>query len=201
MPAKARGLADTDDLVQIPLLRVLKQLERFEPRHEGAFLAYLRRILINAMRNEIARAATRGQQEEIGEGMAAGGPSPLESVLGKDMLDRYEAAFAQVYRGWDTTLQREVALKLRRADLEVPAFGARRWIEEARRLARVRHPHVLAILGADEHEGRVGLWTELVHGSTLEQWIIAQGALGAREAAGVGIDLLGSTTTTSHPSR
>ena len=88
MPAKARGLADTDDLVQIPLLRVLKQLERFEPRHEGAFLAYLRRILINAMRNEIARAATRGQQEEIGEGMAAGGPSPLESVLGKDMLDR-----------------------------------------------------------------------------------------------------------------
>jgi len=94
MPAKARGLADTDDLVQITLLRVLKQLERFEPRHEGAFLAYLRRILINAMRNEIARAATRGQQQEIGEGMAAGGPSPLESVLGKDMLDRYEAAFA-----------------------------------------------------------------------------------------------------------
>ena len=94
MPAKARGLADTDDLVQITLLRVLKQLERFEPRHEGAFLAYLRRILINAMRNEIARAATRGQQEEIGEGMAASGPSPLESVLGKDMLSRYEAAFA-----------------------------------------------------------------------------------------------------------
>jgi len=94
MPAKARGLADTDDLVQITLLRVLKQLDRFEPRHEGAFLAYLRRILINAMRNEIARAATRGQQEEIGEGMAAAGPSPLESVLGRDMLDRYEAAFA-----------------------------------------------------------------------------------------------------------
>ncbi len=94
MPAKARGLADTDDLVQITLLRVLKQLERFEPRHEGAFLAYLRRILINAMRSEIARAATRGQQVEVGEGMAASGPSPLEAVLGRDMLDRYEAAFA-----------------------------------------------------------------------------------------------------------
>lgn len=94
MPAKSRGLADTDDLVQITLVRVLKQLERFEPRHEGAFLAYLRRILINAMRNEMARAATRGQQVEIGEGMVASGPSPLESVLGRDMLDRYEAAFA-----------------------------------------------------------------------------------------------------------
>ena len=94
MPAKARGFADTDDLVQITLLRVLKQLERFEPRHEGAFLAYLRRILINAMRNEIARSATRGQQEEVGEGLLDPGPSPLESVLGRDMLDRYEAAFA-----------------------------------------------------------------------------------------------------------
>lgn len=93
MPAKSRGLADTDDLVQITLLRVLKQLERFEPRHEGAFLAYLRRILINAMRNEIARSTTRGQQEEIGEDMAHPGPSPLESVLGRDMLERYEAAF------------------------------------------------------------------------------------------------------------
>lgn len=103
-----------------------------------------------------------------------------------------EGSFAEVFRAWDTTLQREVALKLRRADLDVPAFGARRWIEEARRLARVRHPHVLAILGADEHDGRAGIWTELVHGSTLEQWILAQGALGAREAAGVGIDLCGA---------
>ena len=93
LPARARGFADTDDLVQITLVRVLKQLERFEPRHEGAFLAYLRRILINAMRNEISRAATRGQQEELGETLTDPGPSPLESALGRDLLERYEAAF------------------------------------------------------------------------------------------------------------
>lgn len=96
LPAKARGFADTDDLVQITLVRVLKQLERFEPRHEGAFLAYLRRILINAMRNEIARAATRGRQEEPGEGLTDAGPSPLEAAIGRDLLDRYEAAFDQL---------------------------------------------------------------------------------------------------------
>jgi RNA polymerase sigma-70 factor (ECF subfamily) len=94
LPARARGFADTDDLVQITLVRVLKQLDRFEPRHEGAFLAYLRRILINAMRNEIARAATRGRQEELGEALPDPGPSPLETMLGRDMLDRYETAFA-----------------------------------------------------------------------------------------------------------
>lgn len=93
LPAKARGFADTDDLVQITLVRVLKQLERFEPRHEGAFLAYLRRILINAMRNEISRAATRGQQEEPGEGLPDPGPSPIEKAIERDLLDRYDAAF------------------------------------------------------------------------------------------------------------
>jgi RNA polymerase sigma-70 factor (ECF subfamily) len=96
LPAGARGLADTDDLVQITLLRVLKQMERFEPRHEGAFLAYLRRILINAMRDEIARAATRGRQEEPGDGLRDPAPSPLERAIGRDMLERYDRAFARL---------------------------------------------------------------------------------------------------------
>ncbi len=100
-----------------------------------------------------------------------------------------EGSFAQIYRAWDPALQREVALKLRRDDLAAPTLGARRWIDEARRLARVRHPNVVSILGADEHDGRTGLWTELIGGATLEQWIATQGPLGAREAAGVGIDL------------
>jgi RNA polymerase sigma-70 factor (ECF subfamily) len=71
-------------------------LERFEPQREGAFLAYLRTILMNAMRDEIARAATRGVQEVPGEDLMAPGPSPLESALGRDLLDRYEAAFARL---------------------------------------------------------------------------------------------------------
>lgn len=96
LPARSRGFADTDDLVQITMVRVLRQLERFEPQREGAFLAYLRTILMNAMRDEIARAATRGVQEVPGEDLMAPGPSPLESALGRDLLDRYEAAFARL---------------------------------------------------------------------------------------------------------
>lgn len=96
LPMRARGLSDTDDLVQITLLRVLKQLHRFESRHEGAFLAYLRRILLNAMRDQIQRAATRGVQTEIPESMPASGPSPLEQALGRKTLERYDAAFARL---------------------------------------------------------------------------------------------------------
>lgn len=92
----ARGLCDTDDLVQVTLLRVLKHMEGFEPRHEGAFLGYLRRVLINAMRDEIRRSARRGRQEELGESLVDPGPSPLETAIGHDALERYDAAFAKL---------------------------------------------------------------------------------------------------------
>ncbi|HET6462438.1 MAG TPA: hypothetical protein VFH33_01455, partial [Candidatus Krumholzibacteria bacterium] len=47
-------------------------------------------------------------------------------------------SFGEVYEAWDPTLHREVALKLRS-----PETGALRWLDEARNLARVRHPNVL----------------------------------------------------------
>ncbi len=81
-----------------------------------------------------------------------------------------QGSFGEVYRAHDPLLQRDVALKLRRGDGR-ETESSRRYIEEARRLARVRHPHVLAVHGADVHEGRVGLWADLLKGETLEEVI------------------------------
>ena len=54
--------------------------------------------------------------------------------------------FGDVYRAWDTRLDREVALKL----LTAPAQpGPSPIIEEGRLLARVRHPNVVTIYGAE----------------------------------------------------
>ena len=64
-----------------------------------------------------------------------------------------------------------------------------RLLEEARRLARVRHTHVVQVYGAEQHDGRVGLWMELVRGESLEQTVQTRGAFGAREAALIGLDL------------
>ncbi|HEX5044894.1 MAG TPA: serine/threonine-protein kinase [Candidatus Polarisedimenticolaceae bacterium] len=86
--------------------------------------------------------------------------------------------FGRVYRAWDPALQREVALKLGR----VPAPA----LEEARRLARVRHPNVLQVHGVAEHDGQVGIWTELVEGASLEERLRDSGPMGAEEAAHVG---------------
>lgn len=92
LPAGARDLTDTDDLVQVTLLRVLKQVERFEYAGTGSFLAHLRSSLLNLLRNEIRRGQRRGASVELGEALADAGASPLEQALGRERLERYEAA-------------------------------------------------------------------------------------------------------------
>jgi hypothetical protein len=99
-------------------------------------------------------------------------------------------SFGEVYRAFDPALRREVALKLRRR--AAGSGSDRRWLEEARRLARVRHPNILVVHGADVHDGRAGLWTDLVSGATLEDLLAARGTFGAREAALVGVELCGA---------
>lgn len=99
-----------------------------------------------------------------------------------------EGSFGEVFRAFDPTLEREVALKLRADDGD--EVGARRALEEARRLAQVRHRHVLAVYGADVHDGRAGFWAELLRGETLERVLQQRGRLSAEEASLVGLDLV-----------
>ena len=100
-----------------------------------------------------------------------------------------EGSFGEVFRAWDPALQREVALKLRREEPDALEPSARRWLDEARRLARVRHPNVLVVYGADIHDGRAGLWTDLLEGRTLEAQVAERGPMSAEEAAVIGVEL------------
>lgn len=100
-----------------------------------------------------------------------------------------EGTFGVVYRALEDGLQREVALKLlwpKAADRPIDPDAV---LSEARLLARVRHPNVVTVFGAESVEGRVGLWMEFIRGRTLEDLLNAHGAFGAREAATIGIDL------------
>ena len=105
------------------------------------------------------------------------------------LLDRIgQGTSCEVYRAWDTALHREVALKLLHDEGD-ESDAHSRLLEEARRLARVRHTHVVQVYGAEQHDNRVGLWMELVRGESLEQTVQARGPFGGREAALIGLDL------------
>ena len=60
-----------------------------------------------------------------------------------------EGAFGEVYRAWDTRLDRAVALKLLRRQDSLHARVASAVIEEGRMLAQVHHPNVVTVHGAD----------------------------------------------------
>jgi eukaryotic-like serine/threonine-protein kinase len=98
-------------------------------------------------------------------------------------------AFGEVYRAWDTVLDREVALKLLRPGRGSAAARADAIIHEGRLLARVRHPNVVTIYGAELIGDRIGLWMELVRGRTLEQALEQGRTFTAGEAIDIGIEL------------
>ena len=93
-------------------------------------------------------------------------------------------SFGIVYRALDTHLHREVALKLYR-DAGAPLAV----IEEGRRLARIAHPNVVTVFGADIIDGMAGIWMEFVRGQRLDEVVRTSGPFSAREAALVGGDL------------
>jgi tetratricopeptide (TPR) repeat protein len=96
--------------------------------------------------------------------------------------------FGDVYRAWDPALARHVALKLvhlRDGDdgLETQV------VEEGRLMARVRHPNVVTIHGAQRLDGVTGLWMEYIDGRTLAAELAEQGPFPAAELTRVGIEL------------
>jgi RNA polymerase sigma factor (sigma-70 family) len=92
LPSHARDLSDTQDLVQVTLLKALDHVGSFEPRREGAFLAYLRTILLNEVRGEIRRVARRPGREALSDELSEPEPSPVEKAIGAAALRAYERA-------------------------------------------------------------------------------------------------------------
>jgi len=91
-----------------------------------------------------------------------------------------------VWRAYDPLLDLQVALKLRKVDSDTLSH---QFLEEARRLARVRQANIVSVYGAAVHDGRAGLWTELVRGSPLADLLAAHGPFPADEVRGIGLDL------------
>ena len=109
------------------------------------------------------------------------GPLEIRQEVGK-------GSFGTVYRAWDPRLDREVALKLLGQPEDRRELSSA-FIREGRMLARLRHPNVVTVHGADQHNGSVGIWMEFVAGRTLKEIVQEHGPLGPHEAALIGRDL------------
>jgi RNA polymerase sigma-70 factor (ECF subfamily) len=96
LPRGARGAVDTGDVVQEVLISVIRRLAVFEPRDEGAFQGYLRQALTNRFRDIARQHDVRPVASPLDSAWPAAGPSPLEIAIGREGVERYEAALARL---------------------------------------------------------------------------------------------------------
>ncbi len=96
LPKWARDLADTQDLVQEPLLQPFKRIDAFEPEREGALQADLRQAVMNRIRDEIRRVGRRPGHGELEGTEVDQTRSPLELAVGMEEIERYEEALARL---------------------------------------------------------------------------------------------------------
>jgi RNA polymerase sigma-70 factor (ECF subfamily) len=96
LPRWSRDLMDTDDLVQETVIRAVKRIDQFESRHEGALQAYLRQAVVNRIRDEVRRATRAPAVATLDEQQRDLAASPLEMAIGREAVDRYEAALARL---------------------------------------------------------------------------------------------------------
>ncbi|GAA2241451.1 hypothetical protein GCM10010145_04290 [Streptomyces ruber] len=113
----------------------------------------------------------------------------LESRLGR-------GGMGVVWRATDQLLGRQVAVKELVIDPALPEREARRQRErtrrEARAVAQLSHPSIVAVHDVVEDDARPYIVMELIDGGSLEDRVAAHGPVDAREAARIGIDLLGA---------
>ena len=111
------------------------------------------------------------------------------SLIGRVLDGRYrvlshlaDGGMATVYVALDQRLDRQVALKVMRADLAKDDVFVEKFRREARSAAKLSHPNVVAVYDQGEDEGQVFLAMELVNGLTLRQVMHSEGPLTPRAA-------------------
>jgi hypothetical protein len=87
------------------------------------------------------------------------------------VLERLGAgATATVFSAYDAQLERIVALKVLRAQLQTSDIGVR-LLREAQAMARLRHPNVVTVYDVGTFDDRIYIAMEFVDGMTLRKWV------------------------------
>jgi eukaryotic-like serine/threonine-protein kinase len=117
-------------------------------------------------------------------------------VIGSQIAGRFQleegigtGGMSTVYRAFDPTLERQVAIKVMHQDISKDPDQLERFRREARAVARLNHPHVVTVIDAGEDEGSPYIVFEYVEGETLKDRIRRMGRLPVPEAVAYAIEI------------
>ncbi|HEX8067309.1 MAG TPA: protein kinase [Thermoleophilaceae bacterium] len=105
-----------------------------------------------------------------------------------------------VYRAFDETLERPVAIKIMHRSLSGDEVQLERFRREARAAARLSHPHVVTVIDAGEDQGHPYIVFEFVDGETLKRRIKRVGPLPVVEAVAYAVEI-GRALAAAHAER
>lgn len=118
------------------------------------------------------------------------------SLTGTVLADRYDlgsllgrGGMGEVYEAFDRRLGREVAIKVLTADLAADGRFLARFRREARTVASLSHPGIVAVHDFGTDDATAFIVMELVRGTTLARVIAERGRLPADEAARIAADI------------
>ena len=100
-----------------------------------------------------------------------------------------QGGMGTVYLAKDTGLNRNVALKILRADLSHDPEFARKFLEEVEVTASLAHPNIIRVFTLGEHEGRLYLVMEHLDEPSLEQRMEQQGKIPERQVLEIGLGI------------
>src|SRR3954452_7588896 len=109
------------------------------------------------------------------------GPYEIQSALGA-------GGMGEVYRARDTRLQRDVALKILPESFAREGDRLHRFEQEARAVAALNHPNILAIFDTGQQNGSPYLVSELLEGETLRT-VLDGGVLPQRKTIEYGVQI------------
>src|SRR4051812_38897242 len=116
----------------------------------------------------------------------------LQSALGPQYrLERElgRGGMGVVFLATDTTLDRRVAVKVVHPELAAHESITRRFLAEARLIARLRHPNIVAVHAAGSANGLLYYVIDEVAGESLRQRLLRQGSLSLEDATRIVCDL------------
>ena len=99
LPASARGMLETADVVQSVASKAVKRLAGLDVPHSGALAYYLRQAIANEIASEWRKAIRTPLETSVGESLPGAATSPLERLIGAERLRRYEAALQRLEPG------------------------------------------------------------------------------------------------------